>query len=89
MKAKTLAVFSTAALLSMSVAAHTEECNKESGPWFTAGNGKACLPYGFSLPYFGTVSVGETNVYAAAGFIGVIGCAMNRPWACKVVKFWK
>ena len=61
MKAKTLAV-SIAVLLFMSVAANSRECGKESGPWFEAGNGEGCFPYGV-----GQVTIGQTNVYKDAG----------------------
>jgi hypothetical protein len=78
MKAKILAV-STAVLLSMSVAANSAECDKESGPWLHVGSGKACHPGEYSTP-FGTVSVGEINLYPVAG---VIACAvMHRARVC-------
>jgi hypothetical protein len=75
MKAKTLAVLSTAVFLSMSVIAHSEECNKESGFWFHWANGDVCLPYGPDRATGGTV-----NLYNGAGYVGTAACAFwHRP----------
>jgi hypothetical protein len=68
MKAKTFAV-STAVLLSMSAAANSRECTKETGFWFEAGNGDMCLPYSV-----GQVSIGQANVYKAAGLATGVVC---------------
>ena len=82
MKAKTLAV-SIAVLLFMSVAASSRECGKESGPWFEAGNGEGCFPYGV-----GQVTIGQTNVYKDAGFIAGAAC-LKWHRHCGWRKYWK
>jgi hypothetical protein len=78
MKAKTLAVLATAVLLSMSVAANAEECNKFG---LEMGSGKYCLPYSL-----GGVTIGSGNLYADAAIIGGVACAMFPHRVCKVVK---
>jgi hypothetical protein len=77
MKAKSLAVLSTAVVLSMSVAAHSEEeCN--NNPW-VHWNGDACVPYDVGIVHHSTVNLWHAGALGTAA--GTAACALltHRP----------
>ena len=76
MKAKSLAVLSTAVVLSMSVAAHSEEeCNNNL---WVHWNGDACVPYDVGIVHHSTVNLWHGAFGTAAG---TAACALltHRP----------